>query len=206
MPTTVMVHGRRRPVRRRNKLPLALGLALLLMSALAVYFIFFFPRDIKRISYPLLYKEEIRQAAEAEGLDPARVAAVVFCESSFRPDAVSSVGARGLMQIMPDTGEWLSGKFEGMAYSDELLFDPATNLKLGCWYLNYLDDLFQGDLATATAAFHTGQGRVGEWVQDPENSSDGLRLDKNIPSEVTGAYVRKVQSVYDYYKEQFDEA
>ena len=90
----------------------------------------------ERIIYPLRYETELLAASEEFSIDPCMLAALVYCESSFREDAVSSVGAIGLMQIMPDTGEWLATKVElSEPYTTESLYDPETNLRLGCWYL-----------------------------------------------------------------------
>lgn len=202
MPTTVvMARNRRRRPRGGILRWVLLGAALLLLLALALYFITSFPRDVGKLSYPLDYEAQIRREAAVYGLDPARVAAVIYCESSFRPDVISSADARGLMQIMPTTGQWIAGKFSDIGnYTQDMLFDPDVNIRLGCWYLDYLDGLFGGDLTTATAAYHQGPGQTAKWLEDPQYSSDGLTLTA-IPSEVTGTYVKRVKLAYEHYKE-----
>lgn len=190
--------------RRRRRGPklgrYIVGFSVLLLAALALYYVAFFPRQIEQAVYPLKYEEEIRRYATEYELDPARVAAVIYCESSFRPDAVSSANALGLMQIVPATGEWIASKLDFQGFDEADLFDPATNIEFGCWYLRYLDGRFDGDLTKATAAYHAGEGTVGQWLDDKEISSDGRTLE-NIPSKVTGSYVTKVRDVYEKYKE-----
>ena len=201
MQTTAMQRSRMR--QRRTKIPYGRWIAIIaavLLIALGIYYIMNFPKDVQKISYPLLFETEIRREAGAFHLDPARVAAVIYCESTFRPDVVSSAGACGLMQIMPDTGRWLATKFEGLEYTDDMLFDPDTNIRLGCWYLNYLDERSGGDLTRATASYHAGQGTVDKWLQDDDISSDGTTLEA-IPSAVTDTYVKRVLEAYEQYKE-----
>jgi len=191
---------RRRRVRKaRLVLPL---LAILLLMAIG-YYALFFPKDVREIAYPLSYREEIEKYAKQYELDPARVAAVIYCESSFQPEAVSSAGALGLMQIMPETGTWIAKKLdESGTYTDERLFEPELSIRYGCWYLNYLDGRYDGDLTKATAAYHAGGSRVDEWLTDKEYSQDGVTL-AYIPYDSTRAYVANVKSAYEHYKEKF---
>lgn len=199
MPATI-VHRRRRTRRRRRILPLlVIALLTLALLAAAIYYIGIYPRQLEQRVYPLAYEDLITQYAAQYGLDPARVAAVIYCESSFRPEALSSAGAIGLMQIMPSTGEWIAQKL-GETYDVQRLYDPETNIRYGCWYLNYLGERFDGDLIKVTAAYHAGGGRVDEWLQSAENSPDGRTLE-NIPSQVTGAYVKNVSRMLEKYKE-----
>ncbi len=191
---------RRRARRRRMFGPLLAVVLTVALILVAGYYISLFPKQIEEKLYPLSYEDLINQYAQEYSLDPARVAAVIYCESSFRPDAVSNVGAIGLMQIMPETGTWLATKFDMANYTEEMLYDPETNIRFGCWYLNYLDERFDGDLTKATAAYHAGGGRVDEWLDDQQYSSDGATLE-NIPYKATNAYVKNVRSVYEKYKE-----
>jgi soluble lytic murein transglycosylase-like protein len=87
-------------------------------------------------THPYSYRELIEREAEANNLQPAFVAAIVLNESSFNPGAESSVGARGLMQMMPDTAEWVHGKIDADTdYSFDLMYDPEKNVTYACWYL-----------------------------------------------------------------------
>lgn len=91
--------------------------------------------------YPLLYRDDIRREAAANGLNGGLVAAVVWTESKYRPDARSGRGAVGLMQLMPATAAWCAERL-GQPYSEELLLQPDYNIKLGSYYLKYLMDKF----------------------------------------------------------------
>ena len=201
-----MIRSTRRPTRRRRRHTGAkIGLALFTVAllAVAVWYVALFPKQAEKTVYPLAYEEMIASSAREFGLDPARVAAVIYCESSFRVSAVSSAGAVGLMQIMPSTRAWIAEKLNIENYSEESLYDPATNIRLGCWYLNYLNDRFGGDLTKVTAAYHAGGGKVDEWLKDERYSSDGETL-AELPDNATGAYVQAVARAYDIYKEKMD--
>lgn len=151
------------------------------------------------MTYPMEYEEQIRKYAADNNLEPAYVAAVVLAESSYRTDAVSAVNAQGLMQILPDTGSWLAGKFDE-TYVEGCLFDPDTNLRYGCWYLGWLMNRYDGEMKCASAAYHQGQGTVDNWLQNPEYSTDGKTL-INIPSEATRTYVDRILNYYEKYEE-----
>lgn len=153
----------------------------------------------EKITCVVEYTDEIRAAAEENGLSPAYVAAVVMAESSYRTDAVSSANAQGLMQLLPSTAEWIAGKFDE-TYSDGVLFDPQTNLRYGCWYLGWLSRRYDGDMRCASSAYHAGQGTVDGWLQNPEYSSDGKTLDV-IPFDSTRIYVERVLKYYEKYEE-----
>ena len=158
------------------------------------------------VRYPLRYEEHLMDSAEAFGLDPWHVAAVVKCESGFYPKSVSSAGALGLMQIMPETGKWLAGKFyEESKFYDEILFEPEVNLKYGCWYLSWLMERFNGDIVLATAAFHAGQGQVDAWLRNSEISPDGVTIPvENIPYKETRKYIGNVLRACEKYQELYD--
>jgi soluble lytic murein transglycosylase-like protein len=94
------------------------------------------------------------------GFEPGLVLSIMRVESGFNEEAVSPAGAIGLMQIMPDTGEWLADRM-GIAYSGApMLFDPAINIRMGVYYLSYLRDLFAGDMKKVLVAYNRGPARV----------------------------------------------
>ena len=139
--------SKKRSYRRRSRLPGAAAAALLALVLIAagVYYAGVHQRNVLYAQYPLRYKELIVENAERFELEPWHVAAVVRCESSFRETATSNVGAMGLMQIMPDTGLWLAGKFdEEDSFTDEMLYQPEINLKYGCWFLQWLMTRYEG--------------------------------------------------------------
>ena len=150
-------------------------------------------------TYPLAHRELIQRYAAEQGLEPAYIAAIVMSESSFNANATSNVNAQGLMQIMPETGDWIAGKF-GDTYTEGCLYDPDTNIRYGCWYMGFLIDRYRGDKACASAAYHSGQGTVDGWLQDTAYSADGRTL-AVIPGENAKVYVERVLNYYEKYKE-----
>ena len=148
------------------------------------------------------YREQIVREAQQYGLRPAFVAAIILNESSYDPSAVSSVGARGLMQLLPDTGRWVAGKLGIRDYTDDLLFDAETNLRLGVWYLDFLSDRYGGDPVLVACASHAGHGNVDTWLTRYSRDGRTLSLDE-IPMENTRSYARKVVDSYAIYLENY---
>ena len=187
-------------MRRRNNTKVKIIIALCLASFSAMYFYSWKDDVMRKIVYPLQYDYMVRQYAYEDHVDPALVAAVILVESKFNQSAASHRGASGLMQIMPDTGEWLATKVElSEPYTTESLYDPETNLRLGCWYLNFLHDRYNGQWQEALTAYIAGQGQVDRWLEDPELSSDGKTLDV-IPGRDVKEYAAKVMRTHEKYK------
>ena len=103
------------------------------------------------------------------------IAAIIKVESDFDTNAVSPMNAKGLMQIVPDTGKWISERLEE-EYHDDKLHDPDYNIHLGAYYYEYLYEHF-GDVEIALAAYNGGMGNVEEWLKDPNISYHGDKLD-----------------------------
>lgn len=153
--------------------------------------------------YKLLYRDDIETNAAEQGVDPALVAAVIYNESRFEPSAESYLGARGLMQIMEETGGWIAGKLDETAtYTFDAMYDPQTNIRYGVWYLGFLSRLFDGDIVKIAAGYHAGQGRVDQWLDNPEYSTDGTKLEV-IPFDDTKQYVSRVVSAYEMYTKHY---
>ena len=155
--------------------------------------------------YPIAYRELILSISGEYNISPALVTAVIRNESSFRPDALSSVGARGLMQLMPDTAEWIARK---LRLDDEFHFDsmddPATNIRFGCWYLNYLSSLFSGDPLCVVCAYHAGQGEISAWLSNPLYSDNGIQLIQDrLPDGPTKQYAGRVTRDYGIYQAKY---
>ena len=153
--------------------------------------------------HPLKYEGLIDEKAYKYNLSPAFVAAIMLNESSFRPDATaSSTGAKGLMQLVDDTSEWVHGKLNWPEpYNPQDLYDPEINAEFGCWYLNYLSNEFRGDPVLVAAAYHAGQNNVQNWLNTSSYSPDGrtLSIDK-IPFDDTRRYVTRVINNFAAYK------
>lgn len=147
------------------------------------------------------WQDTIEHYAAQYNLQPAFVMAIIRNESSFRTNAESSVGARGLMQLMPDTAQWIAGKLDDDDYTFDRMWDADTNIRYGCWYLNYLSKLFRGDAVLVSAAYHAGQSTVTQWLSDPAKSSDGVTLDLDRLSDgPTKQYVGRVTQTYGIYQ------
>ena len=178
------------------------GLLLCVILALIICLAFVGWSLAQRLLYPLEYEEIFLKYADEYGLDPYLVAGVIHTESRFQPESVSYRGAVGLMQIMPETGEWIAGKL-GETYNESQLFDPETNIRYGCWYLRFLQDRYAGDKTLTLAGYNAGQGNVARWLENPEYSSDGKTLEV-IPSNETSNYVQKVMTAYEKYQSLYD--
>ncbi|MEW5785018.1 MAG: lytic transglycosylase domain-containing protein [Bacillota bacterium] len=155
---------------------------------------------IGRFFYPLHYETYIRAAAAESQVDPLLVAAVIHTESGFKPGAVSPRGARGLMQVMPQTAEWIAAEIGYSAFSAEMLFEPRCNIELGTWYLADLLRAFSGDLVTALAAYNGGRGEVNRWLE--QGIWDGTEANlEQIPFAETRSFIRRVLKAYSNYRQ-----
>ena len=164
------------------------------------------PPSVWQILYPLNYSDVIVARARQEGLDPALVAALIWQESAFDPTAVSTAGARGLMQILPPTGRTVSRKLGRAAGKTARkrtpapnLNDPATALALGTHYLRQMLDHFGGRVERALAAYNAGPTRVQSWVAArPDMSAE--EFVESIPFVETRAYVMNILEHQDQYR------
>ena len=189
--------------RSRAAVIAAASVCALLLVCLTVFWVRGWEPEKQKLIYPLEYEQELLSAAEEFEIDPCLLAALVYCESSFRADAVSNVGAIGLMQIMPETGEWLSSKIElDGEYTVESLYEPEVNLRLGCWYLSFLHRRYDGRWQEALTAYIAGQGQVDKWLKDPALSADGKTLDV-IPGQDVKEYAAKVLRTHEIYREAY---
>jgi soluble lytic murein transglycosylase len=145
-----------------------------------------------RARYPLEYDQVIRGHAHNYGLDPALLAAVVYVESRFDPNARSDAGAIGLMQLLPKTAKGIAERTGGSRFVLADLRDPEINVRYGAWYLDHLRDQY-GDIPTALAAYHAGQGNVDRWRRE------GV----GIAFPETRSYVAEVERVRDVYAKTY---
>ena len=148
-----------------------------------------------RARYPLRYEQLITAHARTYDLDPALVAAVVYTESRFNARAVSSAGAIGLMQVLPETAKGIALRTGGDGFVVSDLYDPELNLRYGSWYLRNLLQRYDGDIEVALAAYHAGQGNVDRW------RSEGTGI--GFPE--TRAYVDKVTRLRGVYASAYGE-
>lgn len=153
---------------------------------------------IKALSYPIKYKEIVILESNNCEVDPYLVFAVIKKESKFNENAVSSKGAKGLMQIMDSTANSLVSDKE---YD---IFDPKTNISIGTRYLKQLIDRYSGDITMALAAYNAGLGNVDKWKKDDTVFQNGSIVIDNIPFEETKNYTTAVIKYYNAYKKNYD--
>ena len=183
----------------KHSLLLRIFLSLLILSVMAVLIYFGSVSTLKTL-YPLKYTEFVEVYAEENNLSEYFVYAVIKCESGFENDAVSSVGAKGLMQIMPDTFDWIKMKLkDDTSYED--IFDPELNIEYGCYLYGYLMEKYESE-EVSLAAYHAGMGNVDKWLKDSEYSDDGKTL-KDIPFPSTKKYVTKVIETKKIYEKLY---
>ena len=175
-------------------------IALVLSVIVLVSVIYFGAMSLLKTLYPLRYEEYVEVYAKENNLSPAFIYAVIKCESDFDKDAVSYVGATGLMQIMPDTFDWINLRLgENADYS--MASDPETSIKYGCYLYGYLLTKF-GSVREALAAYHAGIGNVEKWLNDTSYSDDGKTLN-SIPYPSTNKYVKKVIQTQNIYEKLY---
>jgi soluble lytic murein transglycosylase len=148
------------------------------------------PREAWEILFPLTNWEVIRQEARRYGIDPYVAAGLIRQESVFNPNAVSRVGARGLMQLMPSTGQLIAKRDGTGAITAGDLFNPSLNIKLGMSYLAGLIGQF-GKVEYAAAAYNAGPGRARQWIAE-HGSLDMDEWVESIPFSETRGYVQSV--------------
>jgi soluble lytic murein transglycosylase len=141
--------------------------------------------------YPMPYQRDIVAAARGAGLEPAFVFGLIRQETRFMTQMRSYVGASGLMQLMPATAKWAARK-GGIAYRPELISDPATNLRIGTFYLKMVLDSFGGSAPMAAAAYNAGPARPRRWRGSA--NVDPVIWAENVPFAETRDYVKKVMT------------
>ncbi len=191
-----MAYKKQKKKRARIFIPIILIAALVL----GIFGYFAYQKLIYEF-YPLKYQSYVEKYSRDNNIDKYLVYAVIKTESGFDPEAVSNVGARGLMQIMEDTFDWIKYKLddENTVYND--MFTPKKNIEYGCALLGILYDEF-GSVAATAAAYHAGRGKVNEWLSDRRYSFDGVHLDE-IPTSDTAHYVDKIVSAYEMYQKLY---
>lgn len=163
--------------------------------------LFAFHKPIAKQIYKLEYQDIIDKNAEIYNIDKNLVYALVKKESKYDPLAVSKKGAKGLMQIMPETGEYIAKLIGDKNYKEDDLFDAETSIRYGTYYLGKLKKDFNGDIDAMLAAYNGGEGNVRKWMA--ENNGD-LIADE-IPFIQTKNYVKSIKrdyKIYDYLYSQ----
>lgn len=155
---------------------------------------------IDRRLYPRDYREYVERYSALYGVPDHIIYAVIKVESDFESNAVSSAGAVGLMQMLPDTFLWLCSR-QGETLDEGMLYDPETSIRYGTYYLSYLYSEF-GMWESVFAAYNAGPNRVKEWAADTRYADENGAL-TNIPFAETRAYTKKVQDAAQLYQKLY---
>ena len=168
-----------------------ISLLIILFSIVAIFMLF-----------PRKYREDVERYAREYNLSASMVASVINIESSYDEMAVSKVGAIGLMQLLPETAFDCAARV-GIEVSEEQLFDKDINIRLGCFYLRYLLDLFDGNIVNTLCAYNWGYGNVRNWIS--LGNVDSMGTITNVPASETRNYLKKYrvscwfyQKIYKY--------
>lgn len=196
--------SRSRGLRRLFFVGLLVGIAAIVIGVLR----FDLDEQVQKVILPLKHEDIIRAEADdpdtahtLEGdidlpaIDPALIAGVIYQESKFL-DQTSSAGARGLMQITPDTADTIEKLSGGSSFVYDDLADPELNIRYGTFYLRYLMDKYNGDEAAALAAYNAGEGNADEWGGEDLKPED-------ITFPETRAYVDEVLEKQDQYRKYY---
>ncbi|HEX7972007.1 MAG TPA: transglycosylase SLT domain-containing protein, partial [Thiobacillus sp.] len=147
------------------------------------------------------YREAAQQAARDNQIDEAWVFGLMRQESRFVNVARSSVGASGLMQIMPATARWIARRLGIKRFDPIEMHDPVKNIQFGAYYLKHIQTSLDGSPVLATAAYNAGPGRAQRWRDD--HAMEAAIYIESIPFAETRDYVKKVMSNALYYAARF---
>ncbi len=154
---------------------------------------------LNRYLYPLAYWDTVRDESHRHEVDPYLVLAVMRQESLFQDDVVSFADARGLMQIIPPTGQRIARQMGVPDFTPEMLFNPKTNIAFGVWYLKKLMQRSDGDLVRVLSSYNAGESRADMWWRRHKH----LELDERIESitfRETRGYVKRVLRNLENYR------
>lgn len=164
---------------------------IIIFLSVVVGIIFFCLPQLMQFFYPRPYLEQVKNLAVEYELDEALIYAVIRTESGFNEQAHSTAGACGLMQLMPATAQWIANK-AGLGKVDGRLFEPELNMRLGCWYLAWLCDYYNGDMSKALIAYNAGLSNVNSWI------AMGYTFD-NLPFKETTDFLCRIQRSFKIY-------
>jgi soluble lytic murein transglycosylase len=186
---------RKKQRRRRRRLLVAGTVVVVAIAAVVVAASGVLDKAIEELTLPLRHEDVIRQQAEEKNVDAALIAAVIYSESRFR-DQTSSAGARGLMQITPESAQEIERLSGGTTFTLDDLSDPELNIRYGTFLLHELLERFEGDQVAALAAYNAGPANADEW------GGSQMTLD-DIGFPETRAYVEDVLEKQREYRDTY---
>ena len=157
--------------------------------------------DDVSLRFPIVYEKQVQKNADRQDLNPAIIFGLIRRESAFNQNARSPVGARGLMQIMPKTGQQIARELKERWRNTGSLMNPSTNVKYGSYYYKQLLNQFDGHYALAAAAYNAGPHRVNRWLPKTEPLAADIWIE-TIPFKETRAYVSAVLTYALIYQKQ----
>lgn len=160
-------------------------LSIILIIILTAIFLFFL---LLFMLFPIKHESYVEKYAQEFNLDKRLVYCVINIESGFNSTSVSKTGAIGLMQLMPTTSEDMAKKLKLDSENIDL-FDEEVNIRLGCCYLSYLLDLYDGDVVNSLAAYNWGLSNVNDWISEGNVDTKGTII--RIPVTETKNYITK---------------
>jgi soluble lytic murein transglycosylase len=189
-------------LRRRRRRRLSLVVLVGMLSALfATVVLPRLPDAVRELTLPLNHEDIIRQQATDKKLDPSLLAAVIYAESRFR-NQTSSAGARGLMQITPETAHYIAKLSGGTQFDQGDLGTAQINISYGAYYLRYLLERYADNTVLALAAYNGGEGNVDRWIVEASQSERVFGVDE-IPFAETRAYIRRVLDARTRYRQRY---
>ncbi|MEY2987452.1 MAG: hypothetical protein RJB13_973, partial [Pseudomonadota bacterium] len=159
---------------------------------------------VMEMLYPLPHADLIADAAEAFSISPWLILGIMRAESLYQPTVVSSVGARGLMQIMPTTGARIAELTGYPNFEPAHLDKPEVSIAFGAWYLARLLNYYDHHLPLAIAGYNAGPEAIDRWIDEKKT----MKLDEfleDIPYEQTRGYVSKVLSNMEIYSRVYSD-
>lgn len=154
-------------------------------------------KSIINYIFPIKYYDIIQKYSKKYKVEEELILSVINAESRFNKKALSNKGAVGLMQIMPETGQWLFEKLNKNNFSKDMLYREEINIEIGTYYLKYLLEKFE-DETLALCAYNAGSTNVYKWLNNEEYAKDGTI--HHIPFEETDKYVKKINLIKKVYK------
>lgn len=175
---------------------------IIIIIALAIIFVLFKIVRVQNIAlkkiYPTKYNEYVEKYSKENNVDKYMIYAIIKAESNFKSDVKSNSNAIGLMQLLEDTAVEMSNSIKQDEITEESLYDPEMNIKLGISYYSYLLKHYRGNNILALTAYNAGMGNVDNWIKKGIIKSDGSDIE-NIPYKETNNYVRKILRDYKLY-------
>lgn len=156
---------------------------------------------LEQYLYPRNYADAIESESARNGVDPALVYALIREESHYDPASASPAGARGLMQLMPQTGRWIAGRLKRAGFQESDLLSPLSNIQMGIWYLSHLAESMAQEpsrLDWLLAAYNGGPGNAALWRAAWKKQ--GGQPEDHIAFTETRNYVLKVRKSYERYR------